>query len=393
MTLQRRKPTGKPSWPILLLAGREKAGKSWAAVEASASQLVGQTLYIGIGEDDPDEYSLIPGADFDIVIHDGTFPGILQAIRDAVAEPPVDGLPTLIIVDSMTRLWNLIGDNMQAIANQRAKGRKNAAGDYTISADLWNVAADQWKDVMDALREHQGPAIVTARLDSVAVMENGSPTSQKEWKVQAHKSLVFDASAIIEMRERGQFLITGVKSARVQLDKPKQFPDFTVATLWDRLGLTEGTGDRTHATVQADRSGREPGAQSRAEQVPPQAPPAQSAPSAPALEMRAPAQDWIALAREARSRAQLRPVYQDAENAGDLNVAVRNPQEGGAEFVSLKEFLWQLRESLPERAPAAKKEEPAPAPEGDAWAPTGEEAPPVTDWATVSITTDGEAAA
>lgn len=259
-TLQTRKPTGLPSWPILLLGGREGAGKSWAAIEASASPLIGRTLYIGIGEDDPDEYSLIPGADFEIVVHDGTYPGILAAVRAAVAEPTAGDLPTLIIVDSGTRLWNLIGDNMQAIANRRANGKKNASGDYTISPDLWNVAANQWQDVMDALRVHQGPAIITARLDSVTVMENGQPTKAKEWKVQAHKSLVFDASAVIEMHERGHFLITKVKSARVKLDKPKPFPGFTVDTLWKDIGISDRSGARTHATVNADRSGSEPGA-------------------------------------------------------------------------------------------------------------------------------------
>jgi hypothetical protein len=251
MSIRTRKPTGKPPWPILLLAGREKAGKTWAALTASTSPLVGRTLYIGIGEDDPDEYALIPGAEFEIVLHDGTFGGILDAVRAAVAEPAGEK-PTLIVVDSMTRLWNLIGDNMQAIANARAKGRKNANGDYTISADLWNVAAAQWQDVMNALRAHQGPVIVTARLDSVSVMENGAPTAQKEWKVQAHKSLVFDASAIVEMRERGQFLITGIRSVRVPLDAPKDFPEFTVDRLWGDLGLASGTGERTHATVHAD---------------------------------------------------------------------------------------------------------------------------------------------
>ena len=258
MTLATRKPTGKPSWPILLLAGREKTGKTWAAITASTSPLIGRTLYIGIGEDDPDEYSLIPGADFDIVVHDGTYPGILNAIHEAVNEPHGDN-PTLIVIDSMTRLWNLIGDNMQAVANQRAKGKRNAAsGDYAISTDLWNVAANQWQDVMDALRLHQGPVILTARLDQVVVMENGQPTSQKEWKIQGHKSLPFDATAIIEMRERGKYLITGVKSARIQLDKAKDFPNFAVETLWRDLGLTDGTGDRSHATVNSDKSGVEP---------------------------------------------------------------------------------------------------------------------------------------
>lgn len=257
MTLNTRKPTGRPSWPILLLAGREKAGKTWGALTASSSDLVGRTLYIGIGEDDPDEYALIPGAEFDIVVHDGTYPGILTAIQAAVAEPHGDK-PTLIVVDSMTRLWNLIGDNMQAIANRRAKGRRNANGDYTISADLWNTAAGQWGDVMDALRQHQGPVILTARLDSVAVMENGQPTAQKEWKIQGHKSLPFDAAGIVEMRERGQFLLTGVKSARVKLEKPRPMNGFTVDALWAELGLADGVGERAHATVHADATGAEP---------------------------------------------------------------------------------------------------------------------------------------
>lgn len=255
--MQTRKPTGKPPWPILTLAGREKAGKTWAALSASASPLVGRTLYIGIGEDDPDEYALIPDADFDIVVHDGTYPGILTAVQEAVAEPHGD-LPTLIVVDSMTRLWNLIGDNMQAIANKRAKGRRNPNGDFTISADLWNVAASQWTDVMDALRLHKGPVILTARLDSVAVMENGAPTSQKEWKIQGHKSLPFDSSAIVEMRERGDTILTGARSARIKLDKPRRVPNFTVDWLWTELGLADGAGERTHANVHPDASGAEP---------------------------------------------------------------------------------------------------------------------------------------
>ncbi|MBD8218243.1 hypothetical protein IFU40_06295 [Microbacterium sp. CFBP 13617] len=256
MALTTRKPTGRPSWPILLLAGREGAGKTFAALSASTSPLVGRVLYIGIGEDDPDEYSLIPGVEFDIVVHDGTYPGILAAITAAVEEPTGD-LPTLIVVDSMSRLWTLIQDNVQAIANKRAKGRRNPNGDFTISMDLWNLAADQWNDVMNALRLHQGPAILTARLDPVAVMENGQPTGAKDWKVQAHKSLVFDAAGVIEMRERGQFLITKLKSIRMMLEGPRQYPNFTVEKLWNDLGIADGTGDRAHATVVADRSGTE----------------------------------------------------------------------------------------------------------------------------------------
>lgn len=251
-----RKPTGRPSWPILLLAGREKAGKTFAALSASTSPLVGRTLYIGIGEDDPDEYSLIPGVEFDIVVHDGTYPGILAAIKAAVDEP-VAQLATLIVVDSMTRLWELIQDNMQAIANRRAKGRRTASGDFAISPDLWNVAKAQWQDVMDTLRLHQGPVVLTARLDEVSIVEDGKPTGAKEWKVQAHKSLVFDATGVVEMRERGKYLLTGLKSVRVMLDGQRNYPGFTVPKLWSDIGIQDGTGERAHASTVADTTGAE----------------------------------------------------------------------------------------------------------------------------------------
>ena len=253
MVLQTRQPTGLPSWPIVLLAGVQKAGKTWSALAASASPLVGRTLYIGVGEDDPDEYSAIPGADFEIVLHDGTYAGIRGAVEDAVAAPPVGGLPTLIVVDSATRIWNLIVDNAQAVANAKAKGKRDAlTGDYSITPDLWNAAAAQWSAIIGALQAHRGPVVLTARLDYVMVMRGGVPTTDKEWKVQAHKSLPFDATAVVEMHERGHFLLTGVKSARLALPKPRVIPEFTLGGFWDLLGLAQGIGERTHSGVVAD---------------------------------------------------------------------------------------------------------------------------------------------
>lgn len=331
MSIATRRPSGKPSWPILLLAGREGAGKSWAAASASASELVGRTLWIGIGEDDPDEYGAIPGADFEIVEHDGTYPGIIAAVRAAVAEPQGD-LPTLIVVDSMTRLWNLIGDNMQAIANQRAKGKRNAGtGDYAISMDLWNTAASQWTDVMDALRIHQGPVLLTARLDEVVVMDDGKPSSERSWKVQGHKSLPFDAAAVIQLRERGQFLLTKVKSARHQLEGPSNMPGFTVDSFWRTLGLGDTeTGERAHATVHSDAA-------------PPQQQPAPApAPAPPAIDTAA----WSGKIRqcmEAESKdvgvGMLRTLHTEAKNRGLLQA----PAAGG---MTLDQVLRQAKAEL-----------------------------------------------
>jgi hypothetical protein len=54
---------------------------------------------------------------------------------------------------------------------------------------------------LDALRDHKGPVILTARYEQVTVVKNGQPTTDKEWKVRAEKDLVFEVDAVIELKE------------------------------------------------------------------------------------------------------------------------------------------------------------------------------------------------
>lgn len=262
-----RRPTGLPSWPILLLAGAEKSGKSWSCAEASGSELVGRALWIGIGEDDPDEYGAVPGADFEIVPHDGSYRDILSAITWATQQPPVDGKPTLLVIDSMTRLWELLCDMAQDQANARAKRRqqnpssKSAAANQDeeadIHMDLWNIAKDRWQHVMDAVRSHQGPSLLTARLDEVTVVDRGRPTQEKTLRVKAEKSLSYDVGGIVQMPERGAAFLVGVRSTRLQVPSRMPLPGFTVEKLWERLGLHEvEAGERRHATVTPNDTAR-----------------------------------------------------------------------------------------------------------------------------------------
>ena len=163
MALITRTPTCKPPWPIILVAGAEKAGKTYACALASTSPHIGRTLWISIGEDDPDEYGAIPGARFEIVEHDGTWAGIMTAVRGAVAEPDVDGKPTLIVVDSMSREWDLLSDMAQVMANRREakrqqRSRTPSEGDEVrIGMDLWNLVKSRHAALLDVLRDHDGP--------------------------------------------------------------------------------------------------------------------------------------------------------------------------------------------------------------------------------------------
>ncbi|WP_205289222.1 phage recombination protein Bet [Microbacterium arborescens] len=94
-----------------------------------------------------------------------------------------------------------------------------------------------------------------------------------------------------------------------------------------------------------------------------------------AAEMRAPSKDWLALANVAKSRAELRPVFNDAAAAGDLDIAI-------ADGRTLKEYLWALRETLPEETSPA---------EDVVDAEVVEDGEPVNEWPTAAIP-NGDAA-
>lgn len=260
MSLTTRTPTGKPPWPILLLAGAEKAGKTYSAAEASGSDLVGRTLWFGVGEDDPDEYG--PLGPFEIVTSDATYRGLVNALTEALKEPDTDGKPTLWVLDSGSRLWALLSDMAQVEANRRWKNRDQnkkkdiPEGGVQVTMDLWNTAKSRWQVVLDLLREHQGPVIITARLEQTTVVDGGgNPTKDKVWKVQAEKGLPFDVGVIVEMRSRGDAYLTGVRSLRfIAKEARTPYPQFTVDDLWRKLGLAEDAGVRTHAKASGDDS-------------------------------------------------------------------------------------------------------------------------------------------
>lgn len=255
MTIQTRKPTGKPSWPLLLAAGGEGSGKSFLAAVASASPLIGQTYWIGYGEQDPDEYGAIPGANFDIVTHDGTIANLKRIVREIAAQPKPDGKPTLLIVDSGTKVWDAVSENAQLDANRRQKRE-----DATITVDIWNKHKAHWRDIIDALRAHHGPAIITARYEEVAEIVKGKPTGDKLWKVKAEKGLPYDVDAVLHMEERGKYVVSKVRSVRLALDKPRDWPNFTMDEFWRALGLHEvEVGESTYATPQVDGGGDDSG--------------------------------------------------------------------------------------------------------------------------------------
>ena len=255
--LKTRRPTGYPSWPIILVAGVQKSGKSYAAAALSASDLIDRTFWIEVGEASADLYGALPGARFEIVEHDGSFASIANAAWAATKQPS-NGKPHVIVIDSMTEVWDLLADEQQVIANRRAvaKARRSnkpaPADDATITMDQWNVAKKRWRKLLDVLRQHNGPVILTTRFERVTIVgPDGKPTAEQEWKIRAEKNLPYEVDAIVEMPAPREVYLRGLRSLKLQVPPGgnMEFPNFSLHNLLVRMGFGEGVQTAPRAYI------------------------------------------------------------------------------------------------------------------------------------------------
>lgn len=227
--LRTRKPTGRVPWPLILIEGGEKSGKSWACAQFSTSPRIGQMYWIDLGEGSADEYGAIPGANYLVVEHDGTWAqiqGAVDAVKAEAARAADAGQPPVVLViDSMTAEWDLLKDWASDKARQRhnAKARKYskpllAADDEPkISMDLWNEAGARHRKLMTTLMTFPGIVLLTARGKDVAALDDkGAPIAgTKDYRVEGHKTLGFDVSCWIRLDRSKPGRVIGVRSVHV----------------------------------------------------------------------------------------------------------------------------------------------------------------------------------
>lgn len=229
--MKTRKPTGIVPYPVVLLEGEEKAGKSYSAALLSASPKVGQTYWLDLGEGAADEYGVIPGARYLVVEHDGTYAQILQAVVDVKAEAAkakqAGDPPVVLVIDSMSALWDGLKDwtTERAIARAKKKGKPADVENITITTDLWNDATARYRRLMTQLLTFPGIVVLTARGKEVAEMANGRPVEgSKAHKVEGHKSLAYDATVWVRMSRTAPPLVIGARSVHVGLIPGKDDP-------------------------------------------------------------------------------------------------------------------------------------------------------------------------
>ncbi|MFC4512270.1 AAA family ATPase [Streptomyces ehimensis] len=254
--LRTRKPTGIIPWPVILLEGEEKAGKSFEAARFTGCEKTGQAYWLELGEDTADEYANVPGADYVIIEHNGTYRDILEQLeavhaeakRAAAAKEP----PVVLVIDSVSLLWRMLVNWTQE------RGRRSNSGQNKLRFDpdaeikpgmnLWNDAVERWNRALYLVRTMPAIVVLLARGKEVTAVDgNGDPIPKtKTWRVEGHKHLAFDASVWVRMlRGDDRAYVVGARSLRFQVPregKPKPVANFSIEHLvFDLLGCTPHT--------------------------------------------------------------------------------------------------------------------------------------------------------
>lgn len=245
MTLKTRRPTGAVPWPCILLEGQEKSGKSWAIAELSASKKVGQTYWLDLAEGAADEYGAVPGADYEIVDHDGTWSDILEQVDDirAVAQDALDKKqkPVVLGIDSMTLEWEMLSRYAEDRARRSKSNRKlleaDPNADINIGTTYWNAATARHRQLMGRLLTFPGIVVLTARGKEVAEMgKDGNPVQgRKTYRVEGQKGLGYDVSVWVRLYRDQPAELIGARSVHTGIvpgkDNTRSLPGFTLERL------------------------------------------------------------------------------------------------------------------------------------------------------------------
>ncbi|TQE30859.1 hypothetical protein Sipo8835_22980 [Streptomyces ipomoeae] len=264
--LKTRKPTGVVPWPLILIEGEEGAGKTYSAALFSASKKTGQNYWIDLDEGSADEYAAIPGADYLIIEHDGTYRDILEQIEAVHAEARRAALagepPVVLTIDSGSALWRMLTNWTHERARRTTNNRKKLQEDPDAAIDpainLWNDANERWSRVLWLLRTMSGIAIVLARgKQTSAIDDNGKPIPHRtEWRVTGQKDLGFDSTVWVRMRrdEAPQIIKARSLRLRVESNKPLRLRDFSIEDLvFERLGCSQDSQPRIMPALVGDR--------------------------------------------------------------------------------------------------------------------------------------------
>lgn len=272
--LKTRKPTGKVGWPLILIEGEEKAGKTWDCAVFSASEHIGTMYWLDIGEGSADEYGAIPGADYEILDHDGSWGDIIGQIEAVYAEAQraqaAGEKPVVLVVDSMTAIWEMLtswtADRAAKLDSNINKLRRNPDAEIVIPPGYWNPANKRHKHLMQLLKTFPGIVLVTAQGKTVTkIDEDGKPAedergkAQRDYKVEGQKKLAYDVSVWVRKFRSSPTIVVGARSVHAGIkpgeDDPKEMPGITLEHLI--FGVLKVDSKVAHARNMPELNGTE----------------------------------------------------------------------------------------------------------------------------------------
>lgn len=215
--------TGEARPPLVLLAGGDKVGKSYAVALASADPRIARTTVVEVGGDRGamDAYGAIAGARIELVEHDNTWADVSAAIQAAVAQPPIEGGYNILVIDNVTSLWALLS-------------REAQRGGRDIGPGGWSAVNATWDDLLHVLRSHAGPVVLIARVDGDSLVDDTLG------KVRTQKDLAYEVDVVVRATGHRMFALTGARSvvlADLGHTGAMELGDLDLAGLLDQLAV------------------------------------------------------------------------------------------------------------------------------------------------------------
>jgi hypothetical protein len=267
--LKTRKPTGQASWPLILLAGEAKTGKTYRAAQFTGDENIGRAFWLDLGEGCADEYGAVPGADYEIIEHDGTWIDIIgqvEAVRDVAREELRQGnKPVSLTIDSMTAEWAMLSQWTDTRARRSTNNKKllteNPDAEIDITSNYWNDANSRHNRLMNILKTFPGIVVVTSlETEKTQFGANGHPlkNAPKLARPDAQKRLPADASVWVRLSLDHEPTIVGMRSVKHSIipgkDKPEPWRDFSLSKLvFEFLEIGKDTQAREVPVLNADQ--------------------------------------------------------------------------------------------------------------------------------------------
>lgn len=220
--LRAEKPTGNVAYPLVLVEGDAKTGRSAASYMLSASSRVGRSFVFDMGEGTADEYAHL--GPYEVVRHNGTFTDLRGQMRLATEVPKRDSKPNLIVLDDGTNFWDMLTDWTQDRARRGKANKEALARDpdaaIVVAPNLWNDRADRWWDIVNLLRMWDGIGIIICRGREVTKFDGERPVAgQTEYTIDAHKGTLGAVTAWVQMTRPHTATLMGLRSFGVEVPR------------------------------------------------------------------------------------------------------------------------------------------------------------------------------